>query len=140
MTDIQFIVPGIPAPQPRPRVFRQGPYGSRTVSAMPGDPVHAFKATCRLMASQAYQGPLLDEPVALTLLFVFPRLQNNRSQGRVLYPGKKDIDNVAKATMDALNGVIWRDDVLVCKLIASKLQAAVGEQPHTEVVIWKARD
>ena len=35
-------------------------------------------------------------------------------------PGKPDIDNIAKAALDAMNGVVFKDDALVSKLQVEK--------------------
>jgi Holliday junction resolvase RusA-like endonuclease len=41
--------------------------------------------------------------------------------GTCLYPtGKPDLDNLAKLTLDAMNGLVWRDDSQVCAATMSK--------------------
>lgn len=37
-------------------------------------------------------------------------------------PGAHDVDNVAKAVLDALSGVFWRDDRQVVRLISERFQ------------------
>jgi Holliday junction resolvase RusA-like endonuclease len=41
-----------------------------------------------------------------------------------------DIDNLAKAVLDALTGVVWSDDRQVVSLLAEKF---FGEEPRTEI-------
>ena len=44
--------------------------------------------------------------------------------GYVLPAVKPDADNLAKAALDACNGIIWRDDALICSLLVKKRYAA----------------
>jgi len=139
MKDIHFIVPAVPVAQPRARSFNKGPWASRIVSAQRDDPVQAFKATCSLAAAEAYRGPPLEGPLGLSLIFVFPRLTAHKKlhPGRHSYIGKKDVDNICKAVMDSLNKRCWNDDRQITELRAVKVVAAVDEQPHVSVTIWK---
>ena len=40
---------------------------------------------------------------------------------------KPDLDNVAKIYLDALNGVVWRDDAAVTELVVSKVYGEVDK-------------
>jgi Holliday junction resolvase RusA-like endonuclease len=53
--------------------------------------------------------------------------------GEVLPTTKPDADNVVKAVFDGLNGVLWRDDVLVVDLRVRKRYAAT---PCVRVEVW----
>ena len=46
---------------------------------------------------------------------------------------KPDCDNLAKAVLDALNGVLWQDDSQVVELSVSKWYAAGDESPRTTI-------
>ncbi|MCI5047711.1 MAG: RusA family crossover junction endodeoxyribonuclease [Aquisalinus sp.] len=41
--------------------------------------------------------------------------------------GHHDVDNIAKACLDALNGVFWRDDRQVVKLTSEKFEGEVNQ-------------
>ena len=41
-------------------------------------------------------------------------------------PKKPDLDNVAKVVLDALNGVVYQDDVQVWRLVVNKLYAGAA--------------
>ena len=41
--------------------------------------------------------------------------------------GQMDVDNIAKACLDALNGIVWRDDRQVYKLISEKFTGPKNE-------------
>ena len=71
--------------------------------------------------------PPLDEPVEFVLRAVFPvpaswseRKRQQAITGEIR-PGKKpDLDNIAKAWNDSLNGVVYRDDSLICRMTLEK--------------------
>jgi Holliday junction resolvase RusA-like endonuclease len=69
----------------------------------------------------------LDVPVEFVLCAIFPvpvswseRKRQQAITGEIK-PGKKpDLDNIAKAWNDALNGVVYRDDSLICRMTLEK--------------------
>lgn len=140
---LQFVIPGVPVAQPRQR------HRVATVNGRPmamnytpsRDPVNAFKAAARFAAAEAYQGEPIDVPVSVLVRFVFPRPASVRKKDgteRMPMTVKPDVDNLAKALFDALNGQLWVDDKVVYQASLNKFKAAVGEQPHTEVVVkWE---
>ena len=51
-----------------------------------------------------------------------------------LLPAKKpDVDNIAKAALDGLNGIVWRDDSLIVGLSIKK---RYGERPRLEIDVY----
>lgn len=83
--------------------------------------------------------PPLDEPLEFTLRAVFPVpaswSERKRQQAIAgdIKPGKKpDLDNIAKAWNDALNGVVYRDDSLICRMTLDK---RYGPQPLVVVTV-----
>lgn len=87
-------------------------------------------AALRIAASQAMQetgAELIDEPVHVYLCaeLGIPASWSKKKRYAALLnqirPGKKpDIDNLYKLAADALCGVVYRDDALVCELHAVK--------------------
>ncbi len=67
-------------------------------------------------------------PLRLSVRFIFtpPRKQTRP------YPCKSDIDNLQKAFCDALNGVLWVDDVQIIDSKAVKLYAMDGSPSRIE--------
>lgn len=143
MDDIRIIVPAIPVAQPRPRAVTVAGQ-ARIVGNPTRHPVTAYKATCRVAAAEVYSGAPLDKPLSLTLLFVLPRpgamRWKTRPMPRAPHGKRPDVDNLVKGTVDALSGLLWRDDSLLYDVHAKKVIAAGDEQPHTEIVIWEATD
>ena len=136
MSMISFFVPGTPVGKGRPRAARRGssmvmftPEKTANYSALVAD--HAGLA----MAGQPpLTGPL---EVCLDMQFPIPSSWSKAHKaaalaGTELPTGRPDVDNVAKAILDACNGVVFRDDAQVVVLVATK---RFSEAPRVGVVI-----
>lgn len=134
-------VPAVPVAQPRQR-HRIAGKGKKAfvVNYTPkDDPSVAFKATVRMAAEKAYSGPPLGGPLRVDCLFVMPRPQRliwkKRPMPRVPHTKNPDIDNLLKATFDALSGLVIVDDAMIYSLNAEKFYASGDESPHVQVEI-----
>ena len=139
-------VPTIPVAQPRQRsrVFKARDGRTITQNYTPANhPVRQFKADVRAAVSRVLSAPL-DGPVALRVVFVLPRpkrlIWKRREMPRVPHTARPDLDNLVKATKDALNGLAWRDDSQVVELSAGKCYASGNELPGVELAIEIAHD
>ena len=133
---IEFFVPGAPVGKGRPRAARRG---AGLVMFTPGKTAdyEALVAATAGNAMRAHQ--LLDGPLEAVLEMRFPvqASWSKAKRARALagvewHTSKPDADNVAKAVLDACNGVMFRDDSQVVILIATK---AFSEEPGVRVVI-----
>ena len=84
----------------------------------------------------------LEGPIRLDLVFVMPRptkRDGRKHKHAFRYPHaiKPDLDNLIKSVVDALTGLLWRDDKQIFSVTASKHVASAVEQPH---VIVKAEE
>ena len=115
-------------PQQRPRhrvgMTKDGRIFSQTYEASKS---RDFKGVLHLMAQNElakHEGQRLVGPVSMTLTIDLPvpksfsKKKTAEAMERKIFPTKKpDVDNVLKAVMDALNGVLYEDDkqiVMVC--------------------------
>lgn len=140
--NIKFTVPAVPVAQPRPRATSINGK-PRMFEAKKTHAVHAFKATVKMSAAQAYQGPPLEGPLMLCLTCVLPRTGKlkKRSDNPPYYATKKpDLDNLMKSVADALNGILYRDDAQICEVNMVKTVAAGNEQPHVAIEICELDD
>jgi len=82
---------------------------------------------------------LYDEPleVYIECIFPCPKSSYRKTQPRMLEwrTKKPDADNLAKAILDALNGIVYNDDSQVVNLHVKKLQGSQGQAPRTDVRI-----
>jgi crossover junction endodeoxyribonuclease RusA len=132
---IEFEVVGEPKPQGSKKstpIYRKdgelvrtadGRIMTRTIDDNPK--TGQWKQEIAQAARQTYRGSLLDGPLALWLTFVRPRPKSHYGTGRnaarlkdsaPAYPtGRPDTLKLARAVEDALTGVVWRDDSLICR-------------------------
>lgn len=71
-------------------------------------------------------------PVELQAVFHLPRPRRPRHAEPTARP---DVDKLLRSCLDALTGVLWRDDSQVTSLSARKRYVAPGARPHLELTI-----
>jgi Holliday junction resolvase RusA-like endonuclease len=123
---IRFHVPGEPKAQPRVKARAVG--GIAHIYTPPT--ADGWKSAVRGLARCEYRGPPSRCAFRLKIEFVFARPRSHFGTGRnadVLkrtarehHTQKPDLDNCEKAILDALNGVIWRDDAQIVDLHTTK--------------------
>jgi len=134
MKAISFEVPGDPVPQPRARISTRGGFGRAYV---PGNhPVHAYRKAIASAAVEAGATATTTQPLTVILDLVFARpashfTKKGLRKGAPVLP-RCDVDNAAKACLDALNGVAFVDDSQVAKLVVEK---SYGTEARTTVRI-----
>jgi Holliday junction resolvase RusA-like endonuclease len=124
-----------PTPQPRQRSGRGGrPWLDDK------DPIHAYKARIRSALERVWRGrPLLEIPVEVALVFVFPRLKAHQKKPlRSPFVGRGgDGDNLEKAVWDAMTGTVIADDRQIWCWSGQKLHADPGGEPTLEIrLVW----
>lgn len=142
MTDIKsldrwtFRANGIPKGQPRPRAFARkmdnGKFRARVYDAGTAE---AWKSDVA-RACEPLAGRRLIEPIRLTLTFYFPRPKSHyRTNGalkpsapRLIHDSAPDVDNAAKAVLDAMTHIgVWQDDDQVTILCCIKTWEQPGQ-------------
>lgn len=120
---IKFFVPGKPQGKGRPRAVARG----RFVRMYTPEKTVTYESTVALMAAQAMQGrPPSDKPALVSLDVGLPvpeswsKKRKKSALDGAIRPKKPDLDNVIKAIFDAMNNIVWVDDVQVVYLISRK--------------------
>jgi crossover junction endodeoxyribonuclease RusA len=122
---------GSPKGQPRPRAFSRG---GKAAVYDPGT-AEGWKSAVA-DAAKDLAGLSVLHPLSVTLTFFMPRPKRHfRTYGGLkasspvfLHDSKPDVDNLAKAVLDALTAIrVWQDDDQVCELVVKKY----WEQPAT---------
>jgi len=127
---VTFKVEGNPIGKGRPKFARRGNY----VAAYTPTKTRDYEDQIREAAIRAMgASEPLENPVIAYLYITVPipaSYPKKRRQACLLNeerPMKKpDIDNIVKAFLDAMNGVIYADDSQVCSLQATKVYGTVG--------------
>lgn len=133
-------VPGIPRPQGSKRKGRGGQLFESSKY------VAAWRADVKLLATGAVRsagGRIEDGPVRVQLEFIFPRPKRKRDtaaaelRAAVYKPERPDIDKLARAVLDALEGTVYKADAQVCELELRKLYGNNGADPGV-AISWRA--
>lgn len=125
---ITFTVPGQPVGKGRPRIGRVGQHARMFTPAKTAN----YEGLVAHAAGVVMNGrPLLDGPVQvqMTIHCQVPASWSKKKQqqalsGEVFPTTKPDIDNIEKAVYDAINGVVWKDDVQVVDVVKRKRYSA----------------
>jgi len=125
---IRVVIPGEPHAQKRHRTRVIGKHAQ----AYDHPDSRSWKGAAQVHMLVAMDGrPPLSGPLRLVIyaFFALPKSKHRkRVPVREAWSVKnKDADNLAKAVMDAGNGVLWGDDRQVCNLHVTKRTAAQGE-------------
>lgn len=86
----------------------------------------AWAARLGMRGQRSLTGPIV---VAVLACFEIPvswsaRRKQAALTGREMPTGKPDLDNMIKAALDALNGIVWADDAAVVEVRARKVYAS----------------
>jgi len=132
---IYFVVPGQPVGKGRPRASTRGGFVRMYTDAktLSYEAAIAHQATFAMSVWSVFETAISLRVVAF---YGIPPSWPKRKQLQALHgeliPGKPDLDNVAKAVLDALNGVVYVDDKQVVKLVAEK---RYSYDPRIEVYV-----
>lgn len=126
-------IEGVPVPQLRPRATRIG----NSIRMYDPKKISDYKQSVKLQAkSQWLQEPLEGAlQVEMDIYRQIPKSTSKRrhklKNERIIRPiVKPDVDNYTKGILDALNGVIWKDDSQIVTLIANKYYS---DNPRVEI-------
>ena len=130
---LDVFVAGRPAPQGSKRHVGNG------VMVESSKAVGPWRTLIAWSAAQAYRPAPVDGPGAVIGEFVMPRPK--RIPKRLPTPphtSKPDTDKLARGVLDALTGVVWRDDSQVVDLHGTKRYAELDEQPGAHIRVAAA--
>lgn len=125
---VQIIIPGVPKAWERSRHRGGRHFDSPAMKKWKTDTAWLMKAACPRP---------LDGPLDVTVIAVWPCPKAERARHghtRRVRPMRPDADNIAK-TLDAGNGILFRDDEQIVRLVVEKYVGRADEQPHTEIQI-----
>lgn len=129
---MRFTIPGKPQGKARPRF---NTYTGRTYTPSKTGAYEKFIALCYRQAG----GKLLDGAIRIDIKAYYPIAKSHTKKnkaamesGEIKATIKPDIDNVAKAVLDGLNGIAFEDDKQVINLRIAKAYAV---EPRLDVEI-----
>lgn len=136
MNGIRFSVPGDPVPKARPRATTIGgvarmytPDRTREYEQRVG--MAARDVMCKAPPMSGALAVMLTVRVSVPESWTKAR-RADALVGLIHPASRPDADNYAKAVLDGLNGVAWRDDSQIVRMYVEKRYSAV---PGVDVVI-----
>lgn len=143
---ISFFIPGIPAPAGSKKAFFNPRNPHKPIVTDDSKRSRPWKSMVASFALEHAPTPIFSGPLSLDLLFIFPRPKNHYGTGRnstvlkKLAPDyhtiKPDLTKLIRAVEDALTGIIWRDDALICWQTAHKIYTVTDHsKPGVYIVI-----
>jgi Holliday junction resolvase RusA-like endonuclease len=127
MTGVSFYVEGQPVPKARARTVRKG---GKTWSFTPKR-VAEWEKEVKAEAEKIFVKPL-NGPLGIELIFYMHRPKSRRKETWVTTT--PDLDNLEKAVLDGLSGVVYTDDRLVVRKRSEKRYVLSGA-PRVEVLV-----
>lgn len=135
-----FMIPGKPTGKARPKVntYTHRAYTPKKTVDYEKLVRHSYENAVP-PSDRLHSGPVAVE---ITAYYQIPKswnkAQKRAAMARELRPEvKPDLDNCAKAILDALNGLAYMDDASITELCVQKLYAEIG---HTVVRIVSGGD
>jgi Holliday junction resolvase RusA-like endonuclease len=126
---MNFMVEGTPIGKGRPKFARRGNF----VSTYTPTKTRNYEDIIKAAATEAMTEPPIETPISVFVYIAVPvpvsysKKRTRDCLSHVEKPMKKpDIDNVAKCFLDAMNGIVYRDDSQVVSLHVTKEYGTVG--------------
>lgn len=119
-------IPGTMRGKGRPRFTNAGGFGRAYTDAATAN----AETWVRACAMDQVGQHVLDGPVSLAMDIAivppasWPKKRRADALAGATFPtGKPDLDNCLKLVADALNGILWRDDKQIVRVVARKFYA-----------------
>lgn len=115
---ISFFVNGVPIPQGSMRAFS---VGGKARMKSDNKRTNPWRADVGAVAARVMDGaPPLTGPVRVRVVFALPRPASVPKDRRGMPSVEPDLDKLGRAILDALTGVVYRDDGQVVQLLTGK--------------------
>lgn len=114
-----IIVRGEPKPKGSTRAFVKG---GRAITVGASRSTRAWEFSVRTAVQSQWDGPMLEGPISLVVEFCLPR-PKSAPKSRLFPTVRPDLDKCARAVLDALTGVCYRDDSQIVWLHLAKKYA-----------------
>lgn len=137
---ITLIIPGKIVPQLRPRFATHGKF----IQTYDPKPCREYKKLVRLLANQTVAKQKGFKPyeraieVVIWFFLDIPKSYSDADRvaaatGKIRPTSRPDLDNLAKGIMDAVKGVLWKDDSLIVTMHIKKFYTAGQERAEMYV-------
>lgn len=132
VTAITITLAGVPVAWSRARLNRYGAHFT-------ADKIRDFEGRLRAAGRKAFRGDPWTCALSVELVANVPipeswskAKRRDAAAGVIVPTSRPDIDNYAKGSLDALNGIVWADDAQIVRLQASKVYS---DTPGLTVIV-----
>ncbi len=132
---IKFTVHGFPKAKGSLSAFPYQKDGKTRVAMVQGKTSKDWEKLVRNESQRFAGGELLTHPLHVVLYFYLTKPQSRIRKNSVPYPYpnvKPDIDKLSRSVLDALTGIIFKDDAQIVSLFAYK---NYGDPPRVEIEV-----
>jgi crossover junction endodeoxyribonuclease RusA len=130
---ISFTVSGHAKPKGSMRAFV--PKGwKRPILTNASSSTKVWEQSVRLVA-QEFAYAYTTDPIRVRLRFHLPRPKSLSSRASRAHTKRPDLDKLIRACLDAMTGVLWKDDSQVFSLSAIKCYAIADEAPNVIISV-----
>jgi Holliday junction resolvase RusA-like endonuclease len=131
MMTVAFTVYGVPRPKGSTKAFMR-PGMKFPIVTSDNKSVKGWEESVRAAMQQHVAGIFFEGPVIVRITFELPRPATLPKRTRH-HVKKPDIDKLARGSLDAMKGTLWRDDSQVIELHVRKLYATTQPNARIEV-------
>lgn len=129
---LEMFIPGRAAPQGSKRHVGGG------ILVESSKAVGPWRTLVSWHVAQTFTDAPLDGPLAVEIDFVMPRPVATPKRRTPPAIKKPDVDKLARAVLDALTRIVWRDDSQIVDMHVTKRLAELDEQPGARIRIARA--
>ena len=126
---IDLVIWGKPIGKARPR-FGRNKYSGKVVTFTPQATKNYEQEIATTAQCAMFGKALMEGPVKVTICAFF---SHKTKEG--WHTSRPDIDNVVKAVLDGLNGVVFKDDAAVAHVDATKKYVNDADQERVEIQV-----
>ena len=144
---LEFLIPGVPKPKQSARFFGfKTAEGKVKIKSYQKTEVKDTEANIGYIVHSSLPENHIpwDCAIGVEVKFVFPIPSNFTKKkmleleaGKIFYKTTKPdlTDNLMKGLMDALSGIVFKDDARIAKVFGT--EKIFGEVPRTEIIFYK---
>lgn len=124
-----FFIVGIPVPKGRPRATARGAY---TILYTPKATKDYEEHVAKIASKHIPKTGMIMGPITISLTFYMKAPKKYAKKMGTPHVTRPDVDNLAKAILDGLEGILYKNDAQVTTLYAHK---CYGDKPRVGVSV-----
>jgi Holliday junction resolvase RusA-like endonuclease len=129
---LSVFVRGLPAPQGSMKAFRHHATGRVVVMHQATKRLRDWRQAVAFVLQAAWPMAPLEGPVCVNIVFELLRPASVSARRRPRPSVKPDIDKLARSVLDAMTGIVYRDDA---QIVSAQLEKRYGPEPGVHISV-----